>query len=41
VTVLTRANLGPETARHHIAQFQDAKGDEATVVVRRVVRQVV
>lgn len=37
VTVLTRANLGPKTARHHIAQFQDMKGGEATVVVRRVV----
>ena len=36
VTVLTRANLGPKTARHHIAQFQDMKGGEATVVVRRV-----
>ena len=37
VTVLTRANLGPATARYLMGQFQDAAGGEATVVVRRVV----
>lgn len=37
VTVLTRATLGPETARYLTAAFQGAQGGEATVVVRRVV----
>ena len=37
VTVLTRANLGPDTARYLMGQFQDAAGGSATVVVRRVV----
>ena len=36
-TVLTRRDLGPETARYLTAQFADAAGGEATVVVRRVV----
>lgn len=36
VTVLTRADLGPETARYLTAEFQGASGGEATVVVRRV-----
>ena len=37
VTVLSRANLGPDTARYLMGQFQDPAGGEATVVVRRVV----
>ena len=37
VTVLTRATLGPETARYLSGQFEDGKGGEATIVVRRVV----
>ena len=37
VTVLTRANIGPDTARYLMGQFQDATGGSATVVVRRVV----
>ena len=37
VAVLTRANLGPDTARYLMGQFQDATGGSATVVVRRVV----
>jgi hypothetical protein len=37
VTVLTRADIGPETARYLMAQFQGEQGGEATVVVRRVV----
>jgi len=37
VTVLTRAALGPETARYLTAQFEGMAGGAATVVVRRVV----
>ena len=37
VTVLTRRDLGPATARYLTGQFQGAAGGEATVVVRRVV----
>ena len=37
VTVLIRANLGPDTARYLTGQFQAATGGSATVVVRRVV----
>ena len=36
-TVLTRRDLGPETARYLMAQFDGAGGGSATVVVRRVV----
>jgi len=39
VTVLTRANLGPETARYLTAQFAGKAGGQATVVVRRVVAE--
>ncbi|MDQ2772412.1 MAG: hypothetical protein M3Y54_18150 [Bacteroidota bacterium] len=37
VTTVTRADLGPATARYLMAQFQGAGGGGATVVVRRVV----
>lgn len=37
VTVLKRADLGPDTARYLVGQFEGAQGGEATVVVRRVV----
>ena len=37
ITTLTRAHLGPETARYLMAQFEGAQGGEAKVVVRRVV----
>ena len=37
VAVLTRANIGPDTARYLMGQFQNATGGNATVVVRRVV----
>ncbi|MBC8083059.1 MAG: hypothetical protein H7Z21_07590 [Hymenobacter sp.] len=37
ITVLTRAALGPETARYLTGQFEGEQGGEATVVVRRVV----
>jgi hypothetical protein len=37
VTVLTRANIGPPTARYLTGQFEGAAGGSATVVVRRVV----
>ena len=37
VTTVTRADLGPATARYLTAQFQGPAGGEATVVVRRVV----
>jgi hypothetical protein len=37
VTVLTRADIGPATARYLMGQFQEATGGTATVVVRRVV----
>ena len=36
-TVLSRRDLGPETARYLTGQFAGAAGGEATVVVRRVV----
>ena len=36
VTVVTRADIGPETARYLTAQFEGSAGGEATVVVRRV-----
>ena len=36
VTTLTRAAIGPETARYLTAQFEGADGGQATVVVRRV-----
>ncbi len=36
VTTVKRADLGPETARYLMAQFQGAGSGEATVVVRRV-----
>lgn len=36
-TVLTRRDLGPETARYLTGQFDGAGGGSATVVVRRVV----
>ena len=38
VTTVTRADLGPATARYLTAQFQGSAGGEATVVVRRVVQ---
>ena len=37
ITTLTRADLGPETARYLTAQFAGEGGGQATVVVRRVV----
>ena len=37
ITTLTRADLGPETARYLTAQFAGQGGGQATVVVRRVV----
>lgn len=37
VTVLTRADLGPDTARYLTGQFEGEQGGSATVVVRRVV----
>jgi hypothetical protein len=37
VTVLTRADIGPETARYLTAQFVGESGGQATVRVRRVV----
>ena len=36
-TVLTRRDLGPETARYLMAQFDGAAGGNAALVVRRVV----
>jgi hypothetical protein len=36
VTTVTRADLGPETARYLMAQFGGDAGGQATVVVRRV-----
>ena len=36
-TVLTRRDIGPETARYLMAQFDGAAGGSATMVVRRVV----
>ena len=36
ITNLTRAALGPETARYLMAQFEGAQGGQAKVVVRRV-----
>ena len=37
ITVLTRADIGPETARYLVAQFEGDGGGSATVVVRKVV----
>jgi hypothetical protein len=37
ITTVTRASIGPETARYLTAQFEGAAGGTATVVVRRVV----
>jgi len=37
ITTVKRADIGPETARYLMAQFQGAGAGEATVVVRRVV----
>lgn len=37
VTVLTRADIGPDTARYLMGAFDGAAGGQATVVVRRVV----
>ncbi len=37
ITTVTRADIGPATARYLMAQFQGGAGGAATVVVRRVV----
>ncbi len=37
ITTMTRADIGPATARYLMAQFEGAAGGAATVVVRRVV----
>ncbi len=37
ITTLVRADIGPDTARYLMAQFEGAGGGQATVVVRKVV----